>query len=41
MMSENSKAVFQTGKNASNVATYDPKTFSVWVQTDAEESVCV
>jgi hypothetical protein len=41
MMDQNSVLVYQNGLNASDIAVYDWKTYSVLIQTDSEEKVAV
>jgi|LauGreDrversion4_2_1035121.scaffolds.fasta_scaffold1092999_1 hypothetical protein len=39
MMDDSSVLVYQNGKNATDIATYDRRTYSVMIQTDSEDKV--
>lgn len=39
MMDESSVLIYQNGKSASDIATYDKDTYSVYIQTDSEDKV--
>ena len=39
MMDDSSVLVYQNGKNATDIAVYDRKTYSVKIQTDSEDKV--